>query len=293
MIHTKWTELTKICEKMSTQIKQSNIETNNLQKINSDLESKLKESQDSVVTLNAELEKLKKSVKMLNYGSSKMDEILSARRIEKYHFGLGYPGQTGIDQTVFVKGSSSGVNVEEDVKGKRPAVTPVRTPAVMKFGKARVTTPARTPAVVTATTSSERVREKRWIPICHYCNRRGHIRPQCYQYLADLRRVGKKMPHSRRSTKQVWVKKSNLRCNMVCTVEDMNVKEKVFHGKQVADMQGELDLCGDVVSDVPALVVDTPSVRVNDSTKKHEERGRIPLFFIFLCLFLAKRGSMC
>ena len=90
LIHTKWTELTKICEKMSTQIKQSNIEKNNLQKINSDLDSKLKESQDSVITLKAELEKLKKSVKMLNSGSSKLDEILSAQITEKEHFGLGY-----------------------------------------------------------------------------------------------------------------------------------------------------------------------------------------------------------
>ena len=48
LIHTKWTELTKICEMMSAQIKQSNIEKNNLQKINSDLESRLKGSQDSL-----------------------------------------------------------------------------------------------------------------------------------------------------------------------------------------------------------------------------------------------------
>ena len=42
LIHTKWIELTKICEKMFSQIQQSNIEKNNLQKINSNLESKLK-----------------------------------------------------------------------------------------------------------------------------------------------------------------------------------------------------------------------------------------------------------
>ena len=165
---------------MSDQIKQSNIEKSNLQKINLDLESKLKESQDSVATLKGELEKLKKSVKMLNSGSSKLDEILAAGRTEKEHFGLGYTGQTESVKTVFVKGTSSGVNVEEDVKGKRPAVTPVRTPAVMKLGKARVTTPARTPAVVISvatlgrktTASLGRVREKQCIPICHYCNRR-------------------------------------------------------------------------------------------------------------------------
>ena len=56
------------------------------------MESNLKESQDNVVTLKVELEKLKKSVKMLNSGSSKLDEILFAGRTEKYHFGLGYTG---------------------------------------------------------------------------------------------------------------------------------------------------------------------------------------------------------
>ena len=66
-----------------------------MRKTNSDLESKLKESQDNVLTLKAELEKLKKLVKMLNSCSSKLDQILSAGRIEKDHFGLGYAAQTG------------------------------------------------------------------------------------------------------------------------------------------------------------------------------------------------------
>ena len=81
-------------------------------------------------------------------------------------------------------------------------------------------------------------------------------------------------------------------------MEDMNVKEKIFRGMQVANMQGELDLCGNVISNVSS------SVQVNDSTtyinaneaeessKKHAQRGRIPSFLIFLCLFLAKRGSI-
>ena len=132
------------------------------------------------------------------------------------------------------------------------------------------------------------------------------------------------MPHSRRSTKQVWMEKSNLRCNMACTslkaVEEINVKEKI---KQVADMQGELDLCGDVVSVVPTSVVNALShqvdvvsvvptsvvdilshqvnvsiTRINvggveESSKKHAQRGSIPSFLIFLGLFLAKKGSLC
>ena len=133
LIHAKWTELTKSYEKISAQNQQLNNEKNNLQKHNSELESKLKESQSSVTTLNAELEKMKKLVKMLNSGSSKLDEILSAGRTEKEHFGLGYTGQTGSGQTVFVKGTSSGTNEEKDVKGKRPTATPIKTPAVMKL----------------------------------------------------------------------------------------------------------------------------------------------------------------
>ena len=83
LIHTKWTELTKVCEKVYAQNRQSNIERNNLQKINTELESKLKESQDEVVKLKAELEKMKKLVNMINYSSSKLDEILFVERIEK------------------------------------------------------------------------------------------------------------------------------------------------------------------------------------------------------------------
>ena len=37
-----------------------------------------------------ELEGMKKSVKMLNSGSSKLDEILNAGRADKTHVGLGY-----------------------------------------------------------------------------------------------------------------------------------------------------------------------------------------------------------
>ena len=108
------------------------------------MESKLKESQDSVVTLNAKLENLKKSIKMLNSGSSKLDEILAAGRSDKDRFGLGYTRQTGSGQAIFVKATSSEVSKEDIVKGNRPIETPVRTPTVMKSEKASVTTPIRT-----------------------------------------------------------------------------------------------------------------------------------------------------
>ena len=90
--------------------------------------------------------------------------------------------------------------------------------------------------------------------------------------------------------KEKWVKKSESKCNMARSslkdVEDINIQEKIFLGKHVADMQGELDLCGDT----SAGQVDV-SRGAEESNKKPAERGRIPSFLILLCLFLAKRGS--
>ena len=77
------------------------------------------------------------------------------------------------------------------------------------------------------------------------------------------------------------MKKSESRCHIARTpikaMKEINVNEKIFCEKQVADMQGELDLCGGV----------------EKSGMKHAERGRIPSFLIFLCLLLVKRGSKC
>ena len=69
--------MAKAHERLTGQIAKSNIEKNNMQKTISDIEIKLKESETTVTTLTAELESMKKSVKMLSSGSSKLDEILA------------------------------------------------------------------------------------------------------------------------------------------------------------------------------------------------------------------------
>ena len=178
---------------MSSYIQQSNIEKNNLQKINLDLESKLKKSQDRVATLKAKLEKMKKLVKMLSSGSSKLDEILSTGRMEKEHFGLGYIGQIRSGQTVFVKGSLSGANEKAVEKGKRVAAIPIRTPVVMTSRKARITTHVATPG---------RTGRRKWTPTCHYCNKQGHTRPCCFQYFIDLRRENQERSQHHRPFKK-------------------------------------------------------------------------------------------
>ena len=172
LMHRKWTELTKCYEKISSQNQQLKNEKNHLQKHNSEFESKLKESQISVATLNAELEKMKMLVKMLNSGSSKLDEILSAGTIEKEHFGLGYTGQAGNGQTAFVKGTSCGSYEENNVRGKRAATTPIRNLTIMAPRRISGVPPGGTPG-----------KRRNWVPIYHYCNKRCHIRPRCFRFL--------------------------------------------------------------------------------------------------------------
>ena len=122
-------------------------------------------------------------------------------------------------------------------------VTPARTPTVITSGRVGVVTPGRT-----TTPPHGRKREKRWILTCHYCNRRGHIRPRCCQYFVDLRRENQERFPPRRLVKQEWVKRSKSKCHIARTpmkaVKENNNKEKNFREKHVVNMQGELDLCG-------------------------------------------------
>ena len=62
-------------------------------------------------------------------------------------------------------------------------------------------------------------------------------------------------------------------CTSLKAVEEINVKQKIFRGKQVADMLGKLDFCGDVVFVVPTSVVNTPSHQVNVSTTRINAGG--------------------
>ena len=165
LIYTMWTELTKVCEKTSLQIQQSKIGKNNLQKTIVDLESKLKESQDNVATLNGELESIKRSVKMLNSDSSKLDKILATGRSDKNYFGHGYTVKSIGCKVIFVKESTFDVKNYEDLKAS--VATPAKTPAVITSNRVGVAIPG-----TKSTTSPGRKKEKRWIPICHYCNRR-------------------------------------------------------------------------------------------------------------------------
>ena len=167
------------------------LKKNNLLKTISDLELKLKESKTSFATLTVELESMKRSIKMLNSGSSKLDEILNAGRTDKIHVGVGYTGsgKIGSTQTVFVKASSSGVKIHVDLKQKASGGTPAVTPT------------RRSPA------NLNRMRNRSWIPTCHYFNRKEHIRPRCFQYFADLGIANEEKLSAQRHVDKKWERK--------------------------------------------------------------------------------------
>ena len=91
------------------------------------------------------------------------------------------------------------------------------------------------------------------------------------------------------------------------------VEKNIFRGKHEAGVQGKLAISSDVLYDDPENVpkdvltstVDTPGCsRLDISTtrsyaggavesSKEVKNGRIPLFLVFLCLFLAKKRSTC
>ena len=50
---------------------------------------------------------MKKSVKMLNSGSSELDHILSLGKAARDHVGLGYTGTRSDAQTIFVQATNS------------------------------------------------------------------------------------------------------------------------------------------------------------------------------------------
>ena len=82
---------------------------------------------------------------MLNSGSSKLDQILALMKATGDHMGLGYKEEASSSKTVFVPA----------VKLKKPEVIQKKTEA--RSGRRSRTT------------------DRRWVPVCHYCERVGHI----------------------------------------------------------------------------------------------------------------------
>ena len=109
-----------------------------------------------------------KNLKLLNLGSSKLDHILSMGQTSKQ--GLGYTETTNnaatTPKTVFVKaGVTSDVTTTSKIVS---ATTATRIVNTHFSGNNSTTSPSKG--------------KRRFVPICHFCNRPSHIRPKYFEY---------------------------------------------------------------------------------------------------------------
>ncbi|XP_019172481.1 PREDICTED: uncharacterized protein LOC109167864 [Ipomoea nil] len=56
------------------------------------------------------------------------------------------------------------------------------------------------------------VKVRQYVPICHYCQTKGHTRPECYFFYRDQRKEKYQNKSITPFTRQVWVRKSEVIC---------------------------------------------------------------------------------
>ena len=105
---------------------------------------------------------------MLNSGTTKLDQILIMGQSNKH--GLGYTGTTNIvaitPKTVFVK-----ADVTSDVVTTSKTVSVIATAKIVNtLSSDKNFTPSLSRG------------KRRFVPICHFCNRPSHIHPKCFEY---------------------------------------------------------------------------------------------------------------
>ncbi|KAI3443888.1 hypothetical protein Pfo_000553 [Paulownia fortunei] len=112
----------------------------------------------------------------LDSGKKKLDEILSIGKPYSDHHGLGYTGKSSTLKTIFVKETKLVRSIFD--KSKKSIF--------------------------------QKPKPKRFIPICHFCNLPGHIRPKYFRFKKALRNGIHFDSHA--SAIRIWIRKSDLRC---------------------------------------------------------------------------------
>ena len=99
--------MVKINEKLTKQVAQLNVEKNDLLKKIILLEGDLTKSKKIKGGRSGELEHVKKNIRMLNSGSTKLDQILSSGKAIRDHKGLGYKRRKLRFEKCFCSGGAS------------------------------------------------------------------------------------------------------------------------------------------------------------------------------------------
>ncbi|CAM8964908.1 unnamed protein product [Rhodiola kirilowii] len=141
-----------------------------------------------------ELNELKRSVRMLNSGTSNLNDILRSQRMESGHRGLGFTEGSSSKGTTFVETEQVSEQLSEQMVRKHP-----RQKVDLSQDKSRTTY-----------LSSN---QKKDLLTCWYCYQMGHIRRQCRLFLAERR--GHQQQQIQPRQKQVWIPKER---QTVCMV---------------------------------------------------------------------------
>ena len=140
-----------------------------------------------------------------------MDHLITTSKSFGDHSDIGYKGETSGSKTIFI--NSGLLDDSLNVSVKKSAVKSVATKQSIAINK-----------------SVSDVRQKQvnksFIPICHSCRVRGHIRPRCFTLMSFMENHHDKLIYSRYFQKSTpkpkidlnynsrmkWVKKNDLKC---------------------------------------------------------------------------------
>ncbi|KAG5516684.1 hypothetical protein RHGRI_037430 [Rhododendron griersonianum] len=137
--------------------------------------------ESKVAKLQVELDKTNTTFKKLNTGTRALNEVLSFQKVTVKREGLGYVGEASTPKvegkTVIIKPNSCAPSPPvanktksslKENKIKCARIKPNSTKAKMKSA-----------TVEHATTKCGEVNLSKFMPTCHHCGVKGHIRPHC------------------------------------------------------------------------------------------------------------------
>ncbi|EXB26569.1 hypothetical protein L484_012563 [Morus notabilis] len=194
----KWVLVVKMNKSLRKQVDELIKEKDVLNRTAVNYEFRAVEKEKKLQKTRAELEHTQKSLKMMNFDTTKLDHILSIGKASGDRYGLGYIGESSMSKTVFVKKMSA------------------PKPPTSSTKKVTISSP----------------RHRKFVPTCHYYRLPGHIRPRCYKYLNALEKCMlinppnsanlKKTPNVKINvknnfSKRVWIRKSDMRCHKAYT----------------------------------------------------------------------------
>ncbi|MEQ5213073.1 hypothetical protein ABN235_19175, partial [Morganella morganii] len=116
-----------------------------LKKQVADKTAELSESNSKVMKLSAELEVFKKQIQMMNTTST-LNQILDSRRSPNIRNGLGYSRNS--HNSLSTKFVPAGTSSWTNIENNQKML-------------------------------------RKYTPICHYCHKKCHTRPECYRFYSD------------------------------------------------------------------------------------------------------------